>query len=143
MKIWLSPMLPVRFNSRSVSPLCGLSACTTSVFILVAYISMFPLQGMLLVKMDYTSPIDPEVERACETGTWWRKAMNRVRRGKPMAWELARDTGKDKEDLQIGMLDAKKKNGCSVEEPSALAKSPSDGCVGAGHRQSLEYLMQG
>lgn len=40
------------------------------------------------------------MERRYEEGEWGltRKWVNRLRRGKPMAWELAEDKGKDKMD---------------------------------------------
>lgn len=80
----------------------------------MAYISQFPLGGMKLIRMDYTSPIDPEVERRCEEGVWWRKVANRLRRGKPMAWEMAEFAEREKiggQDPSPGVGDDEKEKG--------------------------------
>lgn len=59
-----------------------------------------PPTGLMCVRMDYEKPsrIDPALERRYEEGEWglmW-KWINRVRRGKPMAWEPREEKGKDK-----------------------------------------------
>ena len=79
-----------------------------------------------MVKMDYTSTIDPEVEKACEEGVLWRKVLNRLRRGKPMAWELARDTGKDKDAyLDTTTANDASSKGERSDQPPSLADRKS------------------
>ncbi|KAM0752507.1 hypothetical protein T439DRAFT_209834 [Meredithblackwellia eburnea MCA 4105] len=67
----------------------NLAIAYVAIFILVAYVTQFPLQGIRMVKMDYDNPVNPEVERQYEEAGGWRKMANRLRRGKPMAWEYA------------------------------------------------------
>lgn len=69
-----------------------------AIFILVAYITMFPLMGIKLISMDYTSGINLVEERAAEEAGGRRKWINRLRRGKPMRLEYEEGNGKDKVD---------------------------------------------
>ncbi|GAA5869712.1 hypothetical protein JCM3774_003828 [Rhodotorula dairenensis] len=61
-----------------------------SIFILVNYISSFPLQGLRLVQVDYECPIDAETELRHEDGEYGtvRKYWSRLVRGRPMPHEL-------------------------------------------------------
>ncbi|ORY81838.1 auxin efflux carrier [Leucosporidium creatinivorum] len=90
----------------------ALAIAYIAIFILVNYITMFPLQytgadlnftGLRCVRMDYEKPssIDPVLERRYEEGEWgtaW-KWVNRLRRGMPMAWELLEDKDKRKDKM--------------------------------------------
>ena len=60
-----------------------------SIFILVNYISSFPLQGLRLVQVDYESPVDAEIELRHEDGEFGtvRKYLSRLIRGRPMPHE--------------------------------------------------------
>ncbi|GAA5852541.1 hypothetical protein JCM3766R1_003524 [Sporobolomyces carnicolor] len=68
----------------------ALAISYVAVFILINYISQFPLQGLRLVAMDYNRTISAEDERRSEDGEYGtlRKYVNRLIRGMPMAQEL-------------------------------------------------------
>lgn len=69
------------------------------------------LQGLRFVRMDYEpNAIDPVLEARYEAGEWGtiRKHLNRLRRGKPMAWELEADKGKKAEKMAEEELDMAK-----------------------------------
>ncbi|KAI5476437.1 peroxisomal biogenesis factor 5 [Pseudohyphozyma bogoriensis] len=72
----------------------NLAIAYIAIFIMVNYVSMFPLQGIYLVKMDYVSPVDARLEIEIEDRGGWRKWLNRVRRGKPMMWEMEEEREK-------------------------------------------------
>lgn len=61
-----------------------------------------PSTGLRCVRMDYDKPsrIDETMERRYEQGEWGvgAKWVNRLRKGKPLAWEMEKGKGKDKMD---------------------------------------------
>ena len=67
-----------------------LGVAFVSIFILVNYISSFPLQGLRLVQVDYESPVNAETELRHEDGEFGtvRKYWSRLIRGRPMPHEL-------------------------------------------------------
>ncbi|BGO99695.1 Protein M3 [Rhodotorula toruloides] len=68
----------------------ALGIAYVSGFILVNYISSFPLQGLRLVQVDYHHPPDPARELRYEDGEFgaFRKYANRLVFGRPMRHEL-------------------------------------------------------
>lgn len=84
---------PVRTGTSKLCPCPSfLITSMTTVFLLVNYISMFPLQGVMLIKKDYdVSRYTPEQlakERRREDSGGWRKWVGRIAYGKPMGWEI-------------------------------------------------------
>ncbi|GAA5887326.1 hypothetical protein JCM16303_006592 [Sporobolomyces ruberrimus] len=69
----------------------ALGIAYVAIFILINYISQFPLQGLRLVALDYTRGVSAEDERRSEDGEFgtFRKYLNRLLRGMPMAHEIA------------------------------------------------------
>lgn len=79
-----------------------LGSAMVAVFILVNYVSLFPLQGLRLAQADYAHPplVDPRLEMRYEDGEFGmlRKWVNRVWRGKPMEWEVEEERKKCREE---------------------------------------------
>ncbi|CEQ39698.1 SPOSA6832_01232, partial [Sporobolomyces salmonicolor] len=67
-----------------------LGVAYTSIFILINYVSMFPLQGLRLVKVDYLSPPSASLERRYEDGEFGTlsKWLHRFLAGMPMRHEV-------------------------------------------------------
>ncbi|GAA6025091.1 hypothetical protein JCM8202_001658 [Rhodotorula sphaerocarpa] len=74
-----------------------------SIFILVNFISLFPLQGVRLIQVDYDRPINAELELRYEDGQYGtlRKYANRLLRGRPLPHEL-----EEERERQIRIDDA-------------------------------------
>ncbi|KPV74756.1 uncharacterized protein RHOBADRAFT_53703 [Rhodotorula graminis WP1] len=84
-----------------------LALAYVAIFILVTYISYFPLQGIRILQIDYRRPVDAALELRYEEGEFGtvRKYLNRLLRGMPMAHELEeererRDKREDKLDKE-------------------------------------------
>ncbi|GAA5864493.1 hypothetical protein JCM8547_005560 [Rhodosporidiobolus lusitaniae] len=100
----------------------NLGSAFVAIFILVNYISMFPLQGLRLCQLDYTKRVSASLERQYEdgefgtVGKWW----NRLYRGRPMPFEVeeerrrlreerGEEVGKEKEvEAEEGEVDVEK-----------------------------------
>ncbi|GAA5996605.1 uncharacterized protein JCM10292_003082 [Rhodotorula paludigena] len=85
----------VVLSVTSTSPFSGghdetLGIAYCSVFILVVYLSTFPLQGIRLIQMDYERELDTARELRYEDGEFGTAAKywNRLRHGCPMKHEL-------------------------------------------------------
>ncbi|GAA5939058.1 uncharacterized protein JCM15063_004408 [Sporobolomyces koalae] len=68
----------------------ALGIAYVAIFILINYISQFPLQGLRLVALDYTHGISADHERRSEMGEFgtFRKYLNRLLKGMPMQHEV-------------------------------------------------------
>lgn len=103
-----------------------LGVAFVSIFILVNYISSFPLQGLRLVQVDYESPVDAEIELRHEDGEFGtvRKYWSRLIRGRPMPHELEEERERRmcvEEQLDEGK--AKEAAADDAEEAPSPAKS--------------------
>ncbi|KAI5481774.1 hypothetical protein MNV49_000051 [Pseudohyphozyma bogoriensis] len=106
-----------------------LAIAYVAIFIMVNYVSMFPLQGIYLIKMDYVSPIDSRLELEIEERGGWRKWVNRVRRGKPMRWELEEERKKMEEEKGAKAEGKKKEQPGEGNDAEAVVPQENDHAI--------------
>ncbi|GAA5820326.1 hypothetical protein JCM11251_005576 [Rhodosporidiobolus azoricus] len=91
-----------------------LGSAYVAIFILVNYISLFPLQGLKLCEWDYTRPISADLERRYEDGEFGaaRRWLNRLWRGQGMKHEVEEERKRLREGQVTG---EEKKEGMGKE----------------------------
>ncbi|GAA6034004.1 hypothetical protein JCM8097_000645 [Rhodosporidiobolus ruineniae] len=103
------------FNGESDETL---GSAYVAIFILVNYISLFPLQGLRLCELDYTRPITPAVELAYEDGAHGAlgKWTRRLLLGMPMRHEV------DEERRRKRAEEGEEEEGKDKAEEAAVAE---------------------
>lgn len=103
-----------------------LGVAFVSIFILVNYISSFPLQGLRLVQVDYESPVDAETELRHEDGEFGtvRKYWSRLIRGRPMPHELEEE--RERRLCVEERMDGGKAKEAAAEEEGARLPPPKN-----------------
>lgn len=124
-----SIMTSAPFNAETDE---ALGIAYVAIFILINYISQFPLQGLRLVALDYTRGVSAEDERRSEDGEFgtFRKYLNRLIRGMPMKHELEHERRVHFE------VDVKTKPGTGGED-TATPSSPSATSTVFEHESAL------
>ncbi|BGP16257.1 hypothetical protein JCM10213_007700 [Rhodosporidiobolus nylandii] len=87
------------FNGESDE---DLGSAYVAIFILVNYLSMFPLQGMRLCSLDYSRGTSASLERQYEDNEFGasRKWANRFYRGKAMRFEVEEERRRYREEVE-------------------------------------------
>lgn len=130
-----SIMTSAPFNAETDE---ALGIAYVAIFILINYISQFPLQGLRLVAFDYTRGVSAEDERRSEDGEYgtFQKYLNRLLQGMPMSHELERARRvhfEDDEKVQPST------DGATVDTPS----SPSAASTVFDRESNLPESEQG
>ncbi|GAA5952432.1 hypothetical protein JCM3765_001971 [Sporobolomyces pararoseus] len=110
----------------------ALGIAYVAIFILINYISQFPLQGLRLVALDYTRGVSAEDERRSEDGEFgtFRKYLNRLIRGMPMKHELELER-------RVHFEDDEKTESRTAGEDTATPSSPSATSTVFEHESTL------
>ncbi|GAA6019898.1 hypothetical protein JCM10207_003330 [Rhodosporidiobolus poonsookiae] len=111
------------FNGNSDETL---GSAFVSIFILVNYISLFPLQGLRLCKLDYTRTISADLERRYEDGEFGvaQKWVSRMIRGCPMAHEVEEERRRFREEQEAAQEKAEGKSAAKDSEAGAKKRKP-------------------